>query len=410
MIWLSAVLDTAAAQTAARLETTDAGLLFTEMVVKPGETSSRTLRLVRANFRDGNLIDRVELYTGDASEFGYQAEYRLVDNRYVVFRSATVFDLTDKKIVNSLDGGQVLTVEGPLVYFFSNKSSGAQGVFCYNTSTGKQERVANLGEGRWGLRGAISPSGTKAIVRELKPVSRAAGDEMPYTIVLDRVGKPRESLGEFAAICGGNGAGSIPDAPPGVWLDDDRFLTQTTQGKIVVLHTGEKQQENVVDIPPTYKPGEKSWTAGGAIDYTPLGFQQPRFSLLADGRVVYEADKAYFIDVGKKTWETARWRPLGRGFNYSANPEQFGGMDPAMNSITVMLQHDGGVIGTSESVWWTTAFKPRAVATDGYIAIIERALGLGKGVQKDGVRVWSAASGKWQTIDVWADSLVGWVK
>ena len=178
----------------------------------------------------------------------------------------------------------------------------------------------------------------------------------------------------------------------------------------MVLNTGEKKQENVVDIPPTHKPGEKPWTSSGAIDYTPLGFQQPRFSLLPDGRVVYEADKAYFIDVGKKTWEVAQWRPLGHGFNYTANPEQFGGMDPVTNNITVMLRHEGQVIGTSESVWWTTAMKPRAVVTDGYIAIIERVLGPGKGVQKDGVRVWSAASGKWQTIDVWADSVIGWVK
>src|SRR6185436_1855957 len=116
-----ALLDTAAAQTTPRLESTEAGLLFTEMVLKPGETGSRTLRLVRANFRDGNLVDRDNLYTGDASEFGYQAEYRLTDHRFVVFRSATVFDLVDKKIVNSMDGGQVLTVDGPLVYFISIK-------------------------------------------------------------------------------------------------------------------------------------------------------------------------------------------------------------------------------------------------------------------------------------------------
>jgi hypothetical protein len=67
---LLVVLGTAAGQPALRPEATDAGLLFTEMVLKPGETSSRTLRLVRATFRNGNLSDRQELYTGDASESG----------------------------------------------------------------------------------------------------------------------------------------------------------------------------------------------------------------------------------------------------------------------------------------------------------------------------------------------------
>ena len=196
---LSVVLGTAAGQPALRPEATDAGLLFTEMVVKAGETGSHTLRLVRANFRGGNLVDRDELYTGDATEFGYQAEYRLIDNRYVVFRSATVFDLLDKKVVNSLDGGLVLAVDGPLVYFISIKAGGPEGVFCYNTSAGKKEQVAIRGEGRWGLRGTISPGGTKAIARELKQVSRLAGDEMPYTIVLDRVGKAK---GVARRICG----------------------------------------------------------------------------------------------------------------------------------------------------------------------------------------------------------------
>src|SRR5262245_2200842 len=48
-------------------------LLFTELVLKPGETGSRTVRLTRVNFRDGKLDTRDALHTGDLSEFGSQA-------------------------------------------------------------------------------------------------------------------------------------------------------------------------------------------------------------------------------------------------------------------------------------------------------------------------------------------------
>ena len=204
-----------------------------------------------------------------------------------------------------------------------------------------------------GFAGAVSPKGTKAIVRELKNVA-VRRNEQPYTLVLDRVGKPRESLGEFAATCGATGGGTFNDSPPGVWLDDDRFLTQTTLGKVVVLNTAEKKQEKVVEIALTHKPGEKAWETHRGDGFTPLGLQQPRFSLLPDGRVLYEADVVYFIDVAKKTWEKAAWRSLGHGFEYSAVPDKIEDVDRYTKTVTVSLRHKGKVIGTSESVWWTT--------------------------------------------------------
>ena len=389
----------------------DAGptLLFTELVLKPGENSSHTLRLVRATFRDGKLTDREGLYTADASEFGYQSRYHLIGGRYVVLQSATVVDAAEKKVVHSFDRGQVITTDGPLVYFHNIKDGGEQGVFQYDIGTGQRERVADPGAGRWGLRGAISPGGHKAIVRDFGNVAVLEGSEMPYDLALDRVGQKREPLGKFAATVGATGSGWTDDAPPGVWLDDDRFLTQTTLGKLVVLNTAEKKQEKVVEIPPTHKPGEKSWEGWGEMGFTPLGLQQPRFSLLPDGRVLYEADVVYFIDVAKKTWEKAAWLPLGHGFEYSAVPK-IAGADRSTKTVTVSLRHKGKVIGTSESVWWTTREKPRVVVADGHLAVIERVQRPGKVVPTDAVRVWSAATGQWQTLDGWADAVIGWVK
>jgi RNA polymerase sigma factor (sigma-70 family) len=384
-------------------------LLFTQMVLKPGENSSRTLRLVRQRFRDGRPADREELYTGDASEFGYQGRYRVVGGRYVVFESATVFDLAAKEAAHTFGGGRVLAVEGGKVYFYANKEVGEQGVFCYDLGARKRERVAGLGEGRWGLRGAVSPAGTKSITREFAAGAVLAGAETAYDLVLNRPGKPPENLGRFASTVGMTGAGFGPDAPPGAWLDDDRFMTQTTLGTVVAVDTATGKAEKVVDIPPTHQPGEKAWETIGAMGFTPLGLQQPRFTPLPDGRMLYEADVMYFIDVAKKTWERAKWRPLGNGFDFAADPK-IEDVDRYSKRVTVPLRHDGKEIGTSESVWWTTAEKPRAVATDGHLAVVERVRRPGATVPTDAVRVWTAAAGGWVVLDGWADSVIGWVR
>ena len=213
-----------------------------------GENGSSTIRLSRATFRNGKLVAEDALLTGDASEFGYQAGHRVIGNRYVVCQSATVYDLAAKKVVHAFEGGRVLAVEGSQVYFVNNKVVGEQGVFRYDAASGKREKVAAPGVGRWGLRGAVSPDGTKAVVRAVKNVAVLEGREMPYGLELDRPGQPRTPLGDFAATCGTTGAGFMPDAPPGVWLDDDRFLTQTTLGTVVILDTATGKPSAVVAI------------------------------------------------------------------------------------------------------------------------------------------------------------------
>ncbi len=385
-------------------------LLFTELITKPGETGSRTIRLTRATFRDGKLTARDALDTGDASGFGYGAHYRVIGNRYVVYQSATVFDLAETKVRHTFDGGQVIAVGGTSVYFFSGKDGAPEGVFRYDVATGVRDKVAGPGEGRWGLRGIISPGGTKSIGRELRVVEVLLGSELPYDILLNQVGKQRVNLGEFRATMGATGGGAFDDAPPGVWLDDDQFLTQTTLGKVVAVNTATKAREPVADIPLAHRPGEKAWDDHGVFGFTPLGFQQPRFSRLPDGRVRYDADRVYLIDVAKKTWEKAEWLPLGHGFEYSAEPERVKTPGQSGRVARVELRHNGKVIGTSETVWWTTPEKPRAVAGAGYLAVVERATRPGAPVPSDEVRVWSAATGAWQTIDAWTDALVGWVE
>jgi RNA polymerase sigma factor (sigma-70 family) len=386
-------------------------LLFVELVLKPGETGSRTLRLVRVPFRGGKPAGREDVFTADASEVGFQANHRVVADRHVVLKTATVIDVTDRKVLHTFDGGQVLRVEGEKVYFYSNKVTGEQGVFCFDLATRKRDKVAEIGGGRWGLRGVLSPDGTKAVIRTLPQAAAVlAGAEMPYGLALERVGKPRESLGDdFASTCGATGSGFTPE-PPGVWLDDDRFVTQTTLGKLVVLNTATGKREVVVEIPPTHRPGEKAWDTIGASGFTPLGLQQPRFSLLPDGRVLYEADVVYAVDVARKTWEKPAWRPLGHGFESSALPEKVEDVDRYTKRVTVSLRHRGRVIGTGENVWWTTPQRPLVAAADGHLAVLERVQRPGKVVPTDAVRVWTAATGGWVLLDGWADSLIGWVK
>jgi len=76
----------------------------------------------------------------------------------------------------------------------------------------------------------------------------------------------------------------------------------------------------------------------------------------------------------------------------------------------VSLRYRGKVIGTSESVWWATPDRPRAVTTDGSVAVIDQVVRPGRPRPTDAVRAWSAATGDWRTLEGWADGLIGWVR
>jgi hypothetical protein len=327
----------------------------------------------------------------------------------VVFERDTIVDVNDKKVLHPFKRAQLLTVEGTNAYFFKDNGNEAGDVIRYNLVSEKSEKVAKMGEGRWGLSGIKSPDGTKAIGRELKNTATQDGYEMSYKLILEQVGMPRVSLGEFAATCGATGGGGVVPEPPGVWFDNNRFVTQTTLGKVVVLNAADKSQTKLVDIPLTHKVGEKVWETIGAMGFTPLGLQQPRFSLLPDGRVVYEADLVYFIDVAKKSWEKATWRPLGHGFEYSAVPDKIVDDDRYSKTVTVSLRYRDKVIGHSETVWWTTPNKPLIVVTEGHLALIERTTQPGKPIPLDTVRVWTSEAG-WSSLNGWADSVIGWTK
>ena len=364
---------------------------------------------MRVPFRGGKPAGREELHTGDASEFGFGGRYRLIGDRFVVLQSATVVDIAQKKVVHTHAGENVLAVEGTRAFFDDRRDGGESGVFAFDAATGRREKVAETADARWWGGGAVSPDGTRRIVREWTGGPVKVGEEFVYKLAVERAGKPREVLdGEFAATCGTTGSGFMPD-PPGVWLDNDRFLTQQTLGKLVVVNTADKTRRAVVEIPTALRPGERAWNVIGSDGFTPLGFQQPRFSLLPDGRAVYEADATYFVDVAKRTWEKPAWRPLGSGFDYSAVPDNITDVDRYSKAVTVSLRYRGEVIGTSRSVWWTTPEKPRVVVADGHLAVIERITRPGKAVPTDAVRVWTAAGG-WAVLDGWADTVIGWVR
>src|SRR5581483_4211673 len=160
----------------------------------------------------------------------------------------------------------------------------------------------------------------------------------------------------------------VPDAP-GVWLDDDRFLTQTALGKLVVVNTADGSRAGLVDLPATAKPGGWDWFGG--VGFTRLGHQQPRFTLLPDGRVVYEADELFVVDVARKTWEKSAWRPLGGGFDVEAAPDRVQTGKTHFEPVTAMLRYRGKEIGRSAGVVVSSPERPRVMTTEGHVAVIE---------------------------------------
>jgi hypothetical protein len=335
----------------------DASLLLLVHLTGPDGAVDRH-RLLRVPFTNGAPAAPETVWEGPPGLFNYPGADRVINDRYVVTTTGCVIDVWEHNAIH--DGGdELIEVTDDRVVYRVRRPEGKRGIFAFDLRTRKTERLAALDEGPYGLPGKRPPDGTKSV----KTIFHA--------LTFHRVGHPPRELGwdfrvEQSRLSSNRGN------PPVLWLDNDRFLTQNGNGKLITVALDDTRTP-VVEVP------AKTEVIGA-----------PHLSRDADGRIVYECgQEGFLIDVEAKTWERREWGALGHGFDASSEPDWRG---------RYVIRHRGEEVGRLRG--WPHNGGHTA-ATNGYVAIIDERL--------NGIQVWSSATGRWTALDT-RGAVVGWIK
>jgi hypothetical protein len=343
-------------------------LVLVENVVGPRGTVD-TRRVVRVGVRNGKLHPAVTIWEGEQRFFGHFGGHHLVGARYLATKFGGVIDLRDKKVINEEDNCEFCGTEGTKVIYRKLNGDREHGVFSFDLATHKVQKEANLGEGKYTLVGVRSPDGTATI--ENAPSFGA--DEL----VLHQVGSKPKSLGKGFRIDIGPLSSTFGPTPV-LWLNTGVVLTQRGNGKLVTVDVAGK----VTDLL-TIKDAPKDLVSA------PYLFRD------GSNRIIYVCGPTqYTIDVEKKTATVSEWRDVGHGFEIAwERHEKFGHK----------LRHNGKEFGSINCWPYTARTAPGLLAVEARYD--QEPFG-----QPECVAVWSVDVGEWQTVKLWPNSIVGWIK
>ena len=176
--------------------------------------------LVRYGFRNGEQVSREVILSGRTTSVRYDlGQNHIYQNRYVITNWGDVVDVLNRKLLHEGDGEYVAT-ENERVIERVHKNA-TKGFFFYDLKSGTYSRLKD--PGKWGLPGLLSPDQTKSVSAD----ELGSGSIWLYTLS----GRKKLLASGFTA----NSYGCDFPKPPLLWLDNDRVLTQRSDGKLVIL-------------------------------------------------------------------------------------------------------------------------------------------------------------------------------
>jgi len=320
----------------------------------------------RFRFQNGVLISRdVVVETPPTSDRFIIGVSSVIDDRYFISPRGAVLDaqtgtLYAKEIGNrsSYDSGKVYIEQYP-------KFDKRLRTMVLDLATGKYDlyRDFNFFVGS----GVLSPNHQRKISYD---------PAIPRFFILEREGpdpskySTKWGFGDFKVTC--NRSCWYDKAPPAVWIDNDRFITQRSNGVLVI-----------------YDFRTKEWTDLATIPLPKIVDSKPKLLKDAEGDFFYEADKLYKLDIENKRYSEAAFLALPFKFRRT------GGND------TTLFRFNDRELGSSISRYW--------VATDGYLAVDYQDTTAGYW-EPLGIKVWSVAANSWTSIKLdYAPIVLGWI-
>jgi hypothetical protein len=326
----------------------------------------KTRQLVRYDFVDGAYLGQEKIVSADDLRFDSWND-KIYRNRYVITRWGDIVDIVDKKILHVGDG-ELHRIENDKIFIKVDREN-KEGLYVFDLPTKKYELVRKTDKSMW--FGELSPNGLRSTEYRC-PVKGDCGIEISEPEKKKTFIKGRFSLLRYA----GPSTSEMMRVPI-FWLDDERILTQRTNGELVVVSLDGK-------ITPLLKI---------KIDGYPSA--NPRLYRNAAGDIVYRCVGEYVIDLENKSYREIV-DSTENGFSVKDN-------DAVKSDFGVgrIFYFNGGEIG---KIW----AGPPATTKD-YLAAIYGKDGSNLGYP-DGVKVWNAFKKDWTTFEIkWGAEIVGWV-
>ena len=226
--------------------------------------------LVRYRFSNGELVSRDIVLTTSTNRVSYSlGANHIYLNRYLITHWADIIDVSTGKLLHNGIGEYVAAEADRIIHHVENVD--VQGYFYFDLKTNRYARLKR--PGKWALPGLLSPDQTKSV---------SASELGSLEIWLHTLKVPKKLLGSGFRVSLSEFCCDLPK-PPLLWLDNDRILTQKSNGEIVILRLN-GTVEPLLKIP--IEKGSDT---------------NPSFDRNHDGRIVYHCSgEAYVLDVENK--------------------------------------------------------------------------------------------------------------
>ena len=344
--------------------------------------------LIKYDFENGELVSTETIITNPGGQLRFNCEEsRVYRNQYVITDFGDIVDITTREFIHRGGSGsgytRLIGVEGDHVYIHQPQTDKY-----YYFNLANLEYVEMEVPGSWSLPGLLSPDGS---------ISVTSSGRNEGQIWLHYLNGESELLVEGFYVEYSPLSSSLAGVPL-LWLDNERVLTQESNGVIVIV-TIDGSVVPVVNIDLSDFDSAPSGSKGAlhAGLYRNLNADIIyNISLLGlEGKF---RENRFIIDIETKSYSMyydPEWIALGHEFEYSTKENH------------TVLRYKGNDIGQEQY------FIARHVrTTEGHLATISRETP----EYPTSIKAWSSANGKWTTMDfefpIWItySAVIGWIE
>ncbi|HMS40994.1 MAG TPA: hypothetical protein PKE69_12260 [Pyrinomonadaceae bacterium] len=338
---------------------------------KAGQVGCEVYELFRYDFVNGEYVGKEKIVTVNFSEVIFDGWKDIVyQNRYLITRWGDIIDVIEKKVIHD-DDGEVHRIENNKVYTKIQNQRYKNGLYVFDLETKKYKQVRKIDDGM--SSGELSPNGIRS-AQGWCITSNVCG------IKISDVGNNTKLIkGNFNTLREFNLRSSDMMIVPVFWLDDENFLSQHTNGEIVIVSIKGK-------ITPLVK-----------IEIKELPRHNPYFYRNAEGEIIYDCANKYILSVEQKSYKQLEKGFVGNGFTVIDDEWIKGNF-----GITKNFFYNGTEIGR--------VYSDHPVTTKNFLAVNYGEYGSNLGYP-DGVKVWNNIKKNWTTIEIKPlPEISGWIE